>query len=60
VIVLGGMILQWPVGRLSDMADRRMVVVGTSLVLAAASGGLFSPAGWASKPCWLSPSSLAA
>ncbi len=45
VIVLGGMILQWPVGRLSDMADRRMVVVGTSLVLAAASGGLFFAGG---------------
>ncbi|MCB1526102.1 MAG: MFS transporter [Hyphomicrobiaceae bacterium] len=28
IVVLGGMILQWPLGRLSDRMDRRIVLIG--------------------------------
>ncbi|MBO6782329.1 MAG: MFS transporter [Alphaproteobacteria bacterium] len=41
VIVLGGVALQWPVGRLSDMLDRRHVLIGASLVLLLSSVALF-------------------
>ncbi len=42
LILLGGMLLQWPVGRISDLLDRRKVIVGvTSLAaLFAAIAGL--------------------
>src|SRR5690606_6586607 len=30
ITVLGGAIVQWPIGRLSDLLDRRIVVVGLS------------------------------
>ena len=33
-IYLGAVILQWPVGRLSDLFDRRRVILGTTLVAA--------------------------
>src|SRR3546814_7818163 len=29
--ILGGVALQWPLGRLSDLVDRRRVIVGTFL-----------------------------
>jgi MFS family permease len=32
--VLGGAVLQWPIGRLSDRVDRRTVIIGVSLVAA--------------------------
>jgi MFS family permease len=41
VIVLGGMVFQWPVGRLSDLVDRRHVIIGASLVMALSSLALF-------------------
>ncbi len=42
LMLLGGMLLQWPVGRISDLLDRRKVIVGvTSLAaLFAATAGL--------------------
>jgi MFS family permease len=41
VIVLGGVVFQWPVGRLSDLVDRRHVIIGASLVMALSSLALF-------------------
>jgi MFS family permease len=32
LILLGGMLLQWPVGRISDMLDRRMVILGVTVL----------------------------
>jgi len=29
IVILGGVVLQWPIGRLSDLFDRRRVIVGT-------------------------------
>lgn len=43
LILLGGMLLQWPVGRISDFLDRRKVIIGvTSLaaLLAAVAGSV--------------------
>lgn len=34
LILLGGMLLQWPVGRISDWLDRRKVIVGVATVAA--------------------------
>ena len=34
--IFGGLILQWPMGRLSDRIDRRWVLIGVSLVTCAA------------------------
>lgn len=39
-VIFGGLLLQWPVGRLSDRVDRRWVLVLVSLVASAASVGL--------------------
>jgi len=44
-IVLGGMILQWPLGRLSDVFDRRTVIIVTAAALAIVSLGTFLAAG---------------
>lgn len=47
VVIVGGVALQWPLGRLSDQLERRRVVVATigGCVAAAAAVGL-SPQGW--------------
>jgi len=47
VVILGGVALQWPLGRLSDRLDRRTVIVATMAAAAAAAFGLFAsgPAG---------------
>lgn len=37
VLVAGGVLLQWPLGRLSDVFDRRRVIITLSVVLAFAS-----------------------
>lgn len=34
LVVMGGMVLQWPLGRLSDFTDRRLVLIGIAAVLA--------------------------
>ncbi|WP_424139797.1 MFS transporter [Roseomonas chloroacetimidivorans] len=36
VLILGGVLLQWPLGRLSDAFDRRRVIIGTLAALVAA------------------------
>jgi len=40
VVILGGVALQWPLGRLSDRYDRRRVIVGGFAVTLAVSAGL--------------------
>ncbi|WP_413204404.1 MFS transporter [Rhodospirillum sp. A1_3_36] len=32
-VIIGGLLLQWPLGRLSDRMDRRFIIAGTSLAL---------------------------
>jgi len=39
-ILLGGMVLQFPIGRLSDQFDRRTILTLAALLTAAASGGI--------------------
>lgn len=34
IVVVGGMVLQWPLGRLSDFTDRRLVLIGVAAALA--------------------------
>ena len=41
VIVLGGVALQWPVGRLSDLLDRRHVLIGACVLLLGAALALY-------------------
>jgi predicted MFS family arabinose efflux permease len=38
--ILGGVLLQWPIGHLSDRIDRRTVLILTSFAAAAASGAI--------------------
>jgi len=38
--VVGGALAQWPLGRLSDRIDRRLVIIGGCLVASAAGAGL--------------------
>jgi MFS family permease len=40
VIILGGVALQWPLGKLSDLFDRRTVILALSAALVAASLGM--------------------
>ena len=45
-VIFGGLLLQWPVGRLSDRIDRRWVLVAVGLIASAAAAGLvFAGAG---------------
>ncbi|MEX1306427.1 MAG: MFS transporter [Rhodovibrionaceae bacterium] len=41
LVYAGGMLLQWPIGRLSDSLDRRQVLTVTTLVAGAAAGVAF-------------------
>ena len=34
LVLLGGMLLQWPVGRISDLLDRRKVIIGVTALAA--------------------------
>ncbi|MEL0110426.1 MAG: MFS transporter [Rickettsiales bacterium] len=40
-VLLGGLLLQWPIGRLSDRFDRRKVIALVALATAAGSGAMF-------------------
>ncbi len=44
-VVFGGLLLQWPAGRLSDRTDRRWVIIGMALAAAAAGAALIATAG---------------
>ena len=46
-VLLGGLLMQWPVGRLSDRIDRRWVLVVVGLAASAASVGLVVAGGGA-------------
>jgi MFS family permease len=46
VLILGGVVLQWPLGRLSDTFDRRRVIIGILAALAAAAVPLLAREGW--------------
>ena len=45
--IFGGLLLQWPIGRLSDRVDRRTVLAGVALGTAAASFGVVLTTGGA-------------
>lgn len=45
VLILGGVALQWPLGRLSDLFDRRAVLVALSAALVVASFAMIEAAG---------------
>src|SRR5690606_34755943 len=45
VILLGGLVLQWPVGMASDRIDRRIAIIAVSAALALSSLALFFLAG---------------
>lgn len=45
VLILGGVALQWPLGRLSDLFDRRAVLVGLSAALMAVSVAMLQAGG---------------
>ncbi len=48
-VIVGGILLQWPIGRLSDLLDRRRVIVGTfaAAALVCAGMAMLGGAGWA-------------
>ena len=45
VVIIGGLLLQWPIGGLSDRLDRRTVLIGVSLATAAVCVGLILTSG---------------
>ncbi|MBP2302377.1 MFS transporter [Azospirillum picis] len=49
MLILGGMVLQWPLGRLSDRFDRRSVIIGLSAGLALGSAAMVGTAGLDSR-----------
>ena len=53
--IMGGLLLQWPIGKLSDRVDRRWVLAATTLLTAGACAGLvfFAPQG-ATTPLFIS------
>ncbi len=55
VAVLGGALAQWPLGRLSDLVDRRAVIVGACLVGALAGLGLALVQPGTALSAWLLP-----
>lgn len=38
LVIIGGVVLQWPIGRLSDKLDRRMVLTATTILTGIATG----------------------
>jgi len=45
VVIIGGLLLQWPIGGLSDRLDRRTVLIGVSLATAVVCVGLILSSG---------------
>jgi len=45
LVILGGLAMQWPIGRLSDSIDRRAVILGAAVAVAVISLGLALAAG---------------
>ena len=46
VTIFAGMLMQWPIGRLSDRRDRRHVIVGVTAGVIAASSAIAVVGGW--------------
>lgn len=46
LVIVGGLVLQWPVGRLSDRYDRRHALVAVALALMAVSSALVAAGTW--------------
>lgn len=44
-VILGGLVLQWPVGRLSDRFDRRTIILGVTVAIAVISAAAAQTAG---------------
>lgn len=53
VTILGGALLQWPIGRLSDRGDRRTALVVICMLAAGAALGMMLPGGQAGLPLYL-------
>lgn len=49
ILILGGMVLQWPFGKLSDLFDRRTVIIGLAAALVLASLAMIPVAGLAQR-----------
>ncbi|PWG64338.1 MFS transporter [Spiribacter halobius] len=47
--ILGGFLLQWPIGRLSDRFNRRYVIAAVSLAVAACSAGIIAASGMSDR-----------
>lgn len=47
--ILGGFLLQWPIGRLSDRFNRRYVIAAVSLAVAVCSGGIILASGMSDR-----------
>lgn len=47
-VLFGGLLLQWPIGRVSDRFDRRRVIAAVAVASAATSLGMILTAGWGS------------
>lgn len=45
LVIFGGLLLQWPIGRVSDRFDRRTVLVGLAIAIALVSVGMVVTAG---------------
>jgi MFS family permease len=53
LVIVGGLILQWPVGRLSDRYDRRRALVGVAFALVVVSGALVAAGMWSGRAALL-------
>ncbi|MCY3975398.1 MAG: MFS transporter [Simkaniaceae bacterium] len=49
--IIGGLLLQWPIGHLSDIFDRRKVIIGVFVALAAVTFTLFHSEGFRYLAC---------
>ena len=53
VTIVGGAVLQWPIGRLSDSGDRRHALALACLGAALAAGFAVAISGWAATPLYM-------
>jgi MFS family permease len=53
LVIVGGLILQWPVGRLSDRYDRRHALVAVAVALVVVSGALVAAGMWSARAALL-------
>ncbi|HSO42308.1 MAG TPA: MFS transporter [Rhodospirillales bacterium] len=49
LVIVGGLVLQWPVGRLSDRYDRRHALVAVALALMSVSAALVTAGLWSAR-----------